>query len=132
MSKKMTIWTFIIFAIFAAWVIRELTDNRPVKFEKYKTSKELKAFLDKQYPIGSDAEKAFNDLKKSGADCEDLSNKNRAHSLLKYDYVGWCEYRDSFFSCPPLMKNRVAIIGNKEKEILKHSVAKYNFTPFNF
>jgi hypothetical protein len=127
MSKKMIIWTFIIFAIFAAWVIRELTDNRPVKFEKYKTSKELKAFLDKQYPIGSDAEKAFNDLKKSGADCENVSKKKGIpNDLLQYDYVGWCNYTDSFFSWPPLMSNNITILGNKEKIIIKNSVGKFN------
>jgi hypothetical protein len=129
MSKKMTIWTFIIFAIFAAWVIRELTDNRPVKFEKYKTSKELKAFLDKQYPIGSDVEKAFNDLKKSGAYCRDLSNKNRAHSLLKYDYVGACDYRDSFFPWPPLMINSITILGTKDKKIIEIYGDKFSGAP---
>jgi hypothetical protein len=130
MSKKMTIWTFIIFAIFAAWVIRELTDNRPVKFEKYKTSKELKAFLDKQYPIGSDAEKAFNDLKKSGAYCENVSKKKGIpNDLLQYDYVGACDYTDSFFSWPPLMINSITILGTKDKKIIEIYGDKFSGAP---
>jgi hypothetical protein len=121
MSKKMIIWTFIIFAIFAAWVIRELTDNRPVKFEKYKTSEELKAFLDKQYPIGSDAEKAFNDFKKSGTYCKNFSPPNIE---LNIKTLMRCVYSSGWLSLNPLVDYIIVLSSDHNNKIVKIECGK--------
>ena len=49
---------YLIIAVLTAYVAREVTDHRIVKFEKYKTTEELQGFLYSKYQIGSDGEKA--------------------------------------------------------------------------
>jgi hypothetical protein len=100
-------------------VFKELFDNRPFKFEKYKTSEQLEAAAKLRFPIGSDLDLVVNDLEKSGADCYIYKHDklDKCENIAEYDVE--CEYITSLFSLHPLEDYSVWSSGDKGHKLAK-------------
>ncbi len=122
-NKLISFFLFLIlFKIFSY-----LFDNRPIKFERYKTANALKEFLEANYPIGSNANIVFEALKKSGAKCQWRTSKTtKINYLKKYNYIGSCYYYPGLFNFMPLKVYRILILGNKNLEIIEFSILIFN------
>jgi hypothetical protein len=106
----------------ALW--REWTDNRPFKFEKYKSSKELELGLLDRFPLGSDADAALKILQESGGKCEVFYGPNDLASKGS-EYLISCWYITDFISFHTLESYRLYIYGDKQKLIVSHWATRH-------
>ncbi|AIL64839.1 hypothetical protein NOVO_02220 [Rickettsiales bacterium Ac37b] len=109
----------IIIILFSYLIAKELLDNRPFKFEKYKNNKQLDAALAKQFPVGSDIREAITVLEKSGAKCEERSKSTFiTNEYDKYDLIYWCEYESGWFSLHLLEFYTMWLMGDKNYKLM--------------
>jgi hypothetical protein len=101
----------------ALW--REWTDDRPFKFEKYKSSKELELGLLERFPLGSDAEIALKILQESGGKCEVFDHIGDNTEKHEYEYIIYCEYNSGWVSWHPLEHYRLHLYGNKHRKVIE-------------
>jgi|GEM_PF-6967498 hypothetical protein len=98
--------------------IREKYDDRPFKFEKYRSREEFKKGLEEKFPLGSDAENALRVLQQSGAKCEVFDYIENPEKQLDSIYQIYCEYNSGFFSLHPLENYELYIDGNNARKII--------------
>ena len=106
----------------------EIFDNRPFKFEKYRTSKELEEAVNFKFKIGSDIEEIRLILERSGAKCYSYKPKLHSYELINYEIKVVCEYNTSFFSLYPMEYYRIGLSGDKDNKLVKlgtHRVAGF-------
>ena len=94
----------LLFIVISKIAIIELFNNKPFKFEKYRTEEELERAVKDAFPIGSDLDKSIKLLEKSGAECNVFDDK------ASYESVVNCEYTTDFISLNPLESYRVALV----------------------
>ena len=96
-----------IFGIIILVGIYNQVENKPFKFEKFESGEEAREYLRKHYPVGSDAEVLFKDLKKVGAEYEKRSEKIPPKHMgddkdLEYDDVYVGGYSNNWISSNPI------------------------------
>ncbi len=96
-------------------VFKELFDNRPFKFEKYKTDEQLEEATRLKFPVGSDMNQVVYDLEKSGADCY----RYKYSEPEKYGVEIGCNYITSLFSLHPLEAYGIGLYGDKNHKLVK-------------
>ena len=80
-------------------------ESKPFKFENFKNGEEAEKYLSKHYPVGSDVEILFRDLKKVGAKYEKRSEKIPPKEMskeLEYDDVYVGGYSNNWISSNPI------------------------------
>ncbi|AIL64840.1 hypothetical protein NOVO_02225 [Rickettsiales bacterium Ac37b] len=109
----------IIAILFSYLIAKELLDNRPFKFEKYKNNKQLDTALSKQFPAGSDIKEIISILEYSGARCKDRSQEDDLQKEVeKYGLVYWCKYESGFLTLHMLESYIIWIMGNKNYKLM--------------
>jgi len=129
MNKKTKALALLILAVFSGICIMEKLDKRPFRFEDFKTADELKLYLKGCYPIGSNGDIAYKNIELAGAKCQlvlDRETLPNPKDFKKYDYIVWCEYSSGWISWPPKERYIIRVLGDKDKKIIKFSVAKYS------
>lgn len=107
-------------------------ENKPFKFEKFESGEEAREYLRKHYPVGSDAEVLFKDLKKVGAKYQKRNEKippqemGEEHRDLEYDAVYVGEYGNNWISGDPMGYYDLYIFVNEEQKIRDISVYKWS------
>jgi hypothetical protein len=96
-----------IFGIIILVGIYNQVESKPFKFEKFESGEEARKYLRKHYPVGSDAEVLFKDLKKVGAEYEKRSEKIPPKHMgddkdLEYDDVYVGGYSNNWISSNPI------------------------------
>lgn len=107
--------TFVLLVI--KLILPELFDNRPFRFEKYKTSEQLEEAVKDKFPIGSDFDEVVSMLKKSAAKCYVYKPSDR--NLKMYHIVANCEYSTKIFSLHPFEWYRVWVAGDDEHNLIE-------------
>ena len=80
-------------------------ESKPFKFENFENGEEAEKYLSKHYPVGSDVEILFKDLKKVGAKYEKRSEKIPPKEMskeLEYDDVYVGGYSNNWISSNPI------------------------------
>lgn len=80
-------------------------ESKPFKFENFKNGEEAEKYLSKHYPVGSDVEILFRDLKKVGAKYEKRSEKIPPKEMsedIEYDDAYLGEYLNNWISSNPI------------------------------
>ncbi|AIL64841.1 hypothetical protein NOVO_02230 [Rickettsiales bacterium Ac37b] len=109
----------IIVILFSYLITKELLDNRPFKFEKYKNNKQLDTALAKQFPVGSDIREAITMLEKSGAKCEDRSHdEDMPNELKKYKKVYRCKYGSGWLTLHMLESYTIWLMGDENYKVI--------------
>ncbi|AIL64471.1 hypothetical protein NOVO_00300 [Rickettsiales bacterium Ac37b] len=112
----------IIALLFSYLIAKELFDNRPFKFEKYKTYEELNTALKKEFPLDSDMREVIKVLEESGAKCEDRSQeKIMKEELKKYGLIYYCKYGSRMLTLHLLESYTIWVKGNKDYQLLRIS-----------
>jgi hypothetical protein len=120
-----------IFGIIILVGIYNQVENKPFKFEKFESGEEAREYLRKHYPVGSDAEVLFKDLKKVGAKYEKRNEKIPPQEMgedkdLEYDAVYVGEYGNNWISGDPMGYYNLYIFVNEEQKIRDISVYKWS------
>ncbi len=120
-----------IFGIIILVGIYNQVENKPFKFEKFESGEEAREYLRKHYPVGSDAEVLFKDLKKVGAKYEKRNEKIPPQEMgedkdLEYDAVYVGEYGNNWISGDPMGYYDLYIFVNEEQKIRDISVYKWS------
>ena len=120
-----------IFGIIILVGIYNQVENKPFKFEKFESGEEARKYLRKHYPVGSDAEVLFKDLKKVGAEYEKRNEKIPPQEMgedkdLEYDAVYVGEYGNNWISGDPMGYYDLYIFVNEEQKIRDISVYKWS------
>ena len=120
-----------IFGIIILVGIYNQVENKPFKFEKFESGEEAREYLRKHYPVGSDAEVLFKDLKKVGAEYEKRNEKIPPQEMgedkdLEYDAVYVGEYGNNWISGDPMGYYDLYIFVNEEQKIRDISVYKWS------
>ena len=114
-----------IFGIIILAGIYNQVENKPFKFEKFESGEEATKYLRKHYPVGSDVEILFKDLKKVGAKYEKRSEKIPPKEMseeLEYDDVYVGGYSNNWISSNPIGYWKLYIFVNKDNKIALISV----------
>ena len=114
-----------IFGIIILVGIYNQVENKPFKFEKFESGEEATKYLRKHYPVGSDVEILFKDLKKVGAKYEKRSEKIPPKEMseeLEYDDVYVGGYSNNWISSNPIGYWKLYIFVNKDNKIALISV----------
>jgi hypothetical protein len=111
-----------IFGIIILVGIYNQVENKPFKFEKFESGEEAREYLRKHYPVGSDAEVLFKDLKKVGAKYEKRNEKIPPQEMgedkdLEYDAVYVGGYLNNLISLNPIGYWKLYIFVNKDNKI---------------
>jgi hypothetical protein len=104
-------------------IIPELFDNRPFKFEKYKTEEQLEKTIRFKFPVGSALDKIKSNLEQSGAECLMYIPSDMYRSMNR-EIVLYCKYNTSLFSLYPFEDYRVWVDGNKNHEFTELKVRR--------
>ena len=120
-----------IFGIIILVGIYNQVESKPFKFEKFESGEEARKYLRKHYPVGSDAEVLFKDLKKVGAKYEKRNEKIPPQEMgedkdLEYDAVYVGEYGNNWISGDPMGYYDLYIFVNEEQKIRDISVYKWS------
>ncbi len=84
-------------------IIQGAFDNRPIKFESYKSWEDFEKKIRSEFPKGSDIDYAVEVLKESGATCQNVVIKTPEHEFVhmyKHSIPSRavsCYYRSHFF-----------------------------------
>ena len=126
-QKKWLILISIMVIAILGVMVMNIFDKRPFKFENFKTSEELKTFLEKRYPIGSDGNIALKDLELAGAKCHMVYDKSKLpNGFEAYDSIGWCSYYTGWLAWPPQEHYQVTVSGDKNRNIMEVFVTKHS------
>ena len=120
-----------IFGIIILVGIYNQVESKSFKFEKFESGEEARKYLRKHYPVGSDAEVLFKDLKKVGAEYEKRNEKIPPQEMgedkdLEYDAVYVGEYGNNWISGDPMGYYDLYIFVNEEQKIRDISVYKWS------
>ena len=96
-------------------IFQELFDNRPFKFEKYKTNEQLDEAAKLKFPVGSDLNYIKNILEKSGAKCYTFKTNEGSKN---HENIVSCTYNTSLFSLHLLERYRVSPIVDKDNKLI--------------
>ena len=80
-------------------------ESKPFKFENFENDEEAEKYLSKHYPVGSDVEILFRDLKKVGAKYEKRREKIPPKEMsedIEYDDVYVGGYLNNWISSNPI------------------------------
>ena len=97
-------------------IIQELFDNRPFKFEKYKTSEQLEETARLRFLVGSDLNQIRSDLEKSGAKCRTHKPSDKP---INYKFVLYCEYNTSLLSLHPFERYKIVVVGDDDYKLIE-------------
>ncbi len=114
-----------IFGIIILVGIYNQVESKAFKFEKFESGEEATKYLRKHYPVGSDVEILFKDLKKVGAKYEKRSEKIPPKEMseeLEYDDVYVGGYSNNWISSNPIGYWKLYIFVNKDNKIALISV----------
>lgn len=110
----------IIFILFV--LIREILDDRPIKFEYYKNNGAFEHAMQERFPVGSDVDEAIAILVKSdieGIGIHHIVNKaDQQRWNIKEGTVYFCYYYARIVSFSPLAKYAIEFVADKERKIL--------------
>ena len=115
-------------------LIREINDDRPLKFENFGNRKAFEAHIKDRFPIGSEVDKAIEVLVSSGVhgirirDIEHDISYTRTNPSAKH--IIYFDYNASFISLSPDMNYIVSIKIDKDRKILEVSGSRYS--PFKY
>lgn len=96
-------------------VFKELFDDRPFRFEEYKTDEQLEEAAKLKFPVGRDLDQIICDLEKSGADCD----MRVPYQPKKYEIIAECRYMTSLFSLHPIENYEIWLYGDKSHKLGK-------------
>jgi hypothetical protein len=102
-------------AIVATYIglhLQKIFDQRPFKFEHYRSSKALEAALKIHFPLGSNAEKAMNQLVQSGAECKVYDDRHKNDEPIPY--LVSCKYHTGFISLIPMEHYKIYLDAEKD------------------
>lgn len=115
--KKRWIILGILGIIALSLFLKDLFDNRPFKFERYKDSKQLEIALKNKFPAGTNMDDVKLILEESGAKCRDVSKlETLPNDFKQYDGVYWCKYYAELFSINPLANYTVVFYSNDKQK----------------
>lgn len=98
--------------------VRDLYDDRPFKFEHYKSSADFETGLRKMFPLGSNIEKALQSLHQSGAKCKIYDDRNKPEEKNKYSIS--CVYNTGWVTLYPLEHYRLFIDADINLKIIQY------------
>ena len=89
-----------------AVLLYNIFEQKPFKFENFKTAEEAKAYLDEHY-LGKNINKIWDDISFVGAKCMERPEKIPKHEMGikldgEYEKVYECQYSNNFISLHPL------------------------------
>jgi len=115
--KKIYKYSFIlvIIALISKMIAQELFDNRPFKFEKYRSYEALEGAAKANFLIGDNIDEMIKRLEKSGAECHIYKN---ADPSKNYEISATCEYEPDFFSFYPFEWYRIDLDGDKNNKLI--------------
>ena len=90
--------------IVLVWIYNQI-ESKPFKFKDFENGEEVERYLAKYYPVGSDVEILFKDLKKVGAKYEKRREKIPPKEMskeLEYDDVYVGGYSNNWISSNPI------------------------------
>ena len=99
---------YIVFSLLGIIVfvgIYNQVERKPFKFENFENGEEAEKYLSKHYPVGSDVEILFKELKKVGAKYEKRREKISPKEMsedIEYDDVYIGEYLNNWISSNPI------------------------------
>ena len=105
-------------------IVREIFDDRPFKFESYKTELKLEEAVRENFSEGSNLYEVVKILEKSGAKCSIDKSDEAGYAYIHKGarYIATCSYRADLFSLNPLITYRI-ILQTDENYKLIHSSA---------
>lgn len=98
-------------------------EDKPFKFENFKTGEEAKAYLDEHYPLGTEINIILKDLSLAGAQCMERAEKIPKHQISiqidgDYEKVYICEYWNSFISIDPFSMYILALYADADEKLV--------------
>ena len=98
--------------------LKDWLDNRPFKFESYKTSEAVENALYKEFPIGSNVDSIVNILNKSNARCAAYDPRPWSYETFDLDRIAFimhCSYETGWFSFSPFREYIIYLKKEKKK-----------------
>jgi hypothetical protein len=104
------IWRFIggvLLAIFIYSLLVNIFESKPFRFESFATKEEAQQYIHKNYPVGSDVNLLFDDLKKVGVKKISREKKGQPWEMgkgkehIQYDKEYSCHYFNQWVSFNP-------------------------------
>ena len=126
------IWRFIggvLLAIFIYSLLVNIFESKPFRFESFATKEEAQQYIHKNYPVGSDANLLFDDLKKVGGKYRKVSPQHMSiledRESIEYDrlYVG--TYYNNWISFNPWAGFALSAYVSNDNKILRIDVEKW-------
>lgn len=94
---------------------QEIFDNRPFKFENFRTNEAFEEAVQKMFPVGSDLDASIKILEESGAKCQKLKSANKLSNDKIY---GDCEYLTNLLSVHSLESYDVSLYVDEKNKIV--------------
>lgn len=129
---KITGYTLVILIASMLFVaIYNKLEKKPFKFEEFEKGDEVREYLIRHYPVGSDVEILFRNLKKVGAKYQKRSEKIPPKEMgedknLEYDAVYVGDYANNWISRDPMGYYDLYIFTDKEQKIRDISVYRWS------
>ena len=121
-----------IILLFIGILMFNIFEPKPFKFENFKTKEEAQAYFDKHYPVGSNVDLLFEDLKKVGAKYTLRKEKippqqmGEHHMDLEYEKVYIGKYPNNWISSDPMGYYDLYIFIDEQNEICDISVYRWS------
>ena len=117
--------------LFIGILMFNIFEPKPFKFESFKTKEEAQAYFDKHYPLGSNVDLLFGDLKKVGAKCTLRKEKIPPQQMgedrdLEYEKVYIGEYLNNWISFNPMHYYIMYLFVGSNDEIVHIDILKWN------
>ena len=121
----------IIIGIMMACGMYNILQEKPFKFEHFKSRKEGQEYIIDHYPVGSDVNALFTDLKKVGATYFKRKEKIPPNQMgkqrdLEYDRVYIAKYSNNWISSDPMGWYDLFIFVDLNNTILHIDVLKWS------
>ena len=97
-------------------IIQESFDNRPFKFEKYKTDEELEEAAKLRFPVGTKLDQISSELEKSGAKCHSFKPSDQPDN---YEIIMDCEYNTNLISLHFFERYGIGLAGDKDHKLIE-------------
>ena len=101
--------------------IKEMFDNRPFKFEKYKTEENLEEAVKVYFPVDSDLDRSILELEKSGARCHNIGLDVTEH----YKALVSCEYKTINFTKLNLLYYEIGLYADINRKLIKIDARRF-------